>query len=171
MFRFDLKGASGPPSCGRPSDSDVTFTPISMTPVGFESMIATYFRLQTDVTLSTAVVISRRPEMTGECKAVPGNYVIWNSQTGVSCSECPLYHVSEHGRCHEMSRRMQAFCVVKLPYWATVSGRVCGEKGHHMCEVGWGGVLYKEQWYFLTVMFWDEESQKSAGGKEPICTT
>jgi len=50
-----------------------------MTPVGFESMIAVYFRLQTDVTLSAAIVISRRPEMTVECEAVTGNYVILNS--------------------------------------------------------------------------------------------
>jgi len=60
-------------------DSDVTFTLISMTPMGFESMIAAYFRLQTDVTLSTAIVISRRPEVTVECTAVPGNYVLRNS--------------------------------------------------------------------------------------------
>jgi hypothetical protein len=63
----------------RDHDSDVTFTPTSMTPVGFESMIAAYFRLQTDVTLSAAIVISRRPEVTVEYKAVPGNYVLRNS--------------------------------------------------------------------------------------------
>jgi hypothetical protein len=61
------------------NDNDVIFTPISMTPVGFESMIVAYFRLQTDVTLSAPIVIRRRPEVTVECKAVPGNYVHRNS--------------------------------------------------------------------------------------------
>jgi hypothetical protein len=60
-------------------DSDVTFIPISVTPLGFESMTAAYFRLQTDVTLSAAIVTSRRPEVTVECKAVLGNYVFRNS--------------------------------------------------------------------------------------------
>jgi hypothetical protein len=60
-------------------DSDVTFTPIPMTPVGFESMVAAYMRLQTDVTLSAAIVISCRPEVTVECTVVPGNYVLQNS--------------------------------------------------------------------------------------------
>jgi hypothetical protein len=60
-------------------DSDVTFTLISITPMGFETMIAAYVRLQTDVTLSAAIVISRRPEVTVECTAVPRNYVLRNS--------------------------------------------------------------------------------------------
>jgi len=60
-------------------DSDVTFTPISMTPMGFESMVAAYLRLQTDVTLSATIVISWRPEVTVECTVVPGNYVLRNS--------------------------------------------------------------------------------------------
>jgi len=54
----------------------VTFTAISV--------IAAYFRLQTDVTLSAAIVISRRPEVTMECTAVSENYVLRNSRTGVS---------------------------------------------------------------------------------------
>jgi len=44
-----------------------------MTPVGFESMVAAYLRLQTDVTLSRAIVISWKPEVTVECTVVPGN--------------------------------------------------------------------------------------------------
>ena len=101
-------------------DSDVTRTAISMTPVGFESKIAAYFRFQTDVT----IVISRRPEVTVECKAVPGNYVpsreINRSVTArmsalSSYIQVSALSLSERGRCHQVSRRMQAFCAVNLP--------------------------------------------------------